>query len=225
MGKIRVTFITKCSALGNGVLNTFKGNGKFNFLFIPFKNFSSLSANHTGKNSVIIFSDIGFTNDEYVLVHKFVSDKSIIAKKILYTASFSKDYLVSFIMEGTHGIVSTNDELALLKDAVLGVSGGNIFFSDLIREICQPKIENYNLPVMPALTNREAEIVEHLKQGKSRRQIAENMFIDIKTVDSHLCRILRKFNVKKLKELKLILVLKVLQLLLIIIPLISQDIT
>ncbi len=225
MNKIRVLFITKCSALGKGVLNTFRGNGKIDFTLIPFKNFSSLPGNYSGKNTVMIFSDIGITRDECVLIHNFISDENISAKKILYTASNNRDYLITFILDGAKGIVSSSDEPGLIKEAVLNVSMGNNFIGALIRKICLPEAENKKTAETPALTRREKEIVEQLKQGKTGRQIAGDLFVDIKTVDSHISRILRKFKVKKLRELILILTFEAVQILLIIIPLLSQEIT
>ncbi|WP_458774556.1 response regulator [Desulforhopalus sp. 52FAK] len=55
-----------------------------------------------------------------------------------------------------------------------------------------PKLECLTDP----LTDREQEILNQLVQGKSNREIGENLFISIDTVKSHLKRIFHKLDVK-----------------------------
>lgn len=45
------------------------------------------------------------------------------------------------------------------------------------------------------LTKRETEILEHIALGKSRKKIAEELFIDLETVKSHIKNIYQKLDV------------------------------
>lgn len=45
------------------------------------------------------------------------------------------------------------------------------------------------------LTEREAEIIEHLLSGSNNREIGDRLFISIKTVENHLYNIYRKIDV------------------------------
>lgn len=45
------------------------------------------------------------------------------------------------------------------------------------------------------LTRRETEILEHIAIGKSRKRIAEELFIDLETVKSHIKNIYQKLDV------------------------------
>lgn len=45
------------------------------------------------------------------------------------------------------------------------------------------------------LTRRETEILEHIAVGKSRKKIAEELFIDLETVKSHIKNIYQKLDV------------------------------
>lgn len=52
-----------------------------------------------------------------------------------------------------------------------------------------------------SITNREKEIVELLREGKNRSDIAEKLFISPRTVDNHIANIYRKCAVKNRMEL------------------------
>ncbi|MBQ3466283.1 MAG: response regulator transcription factor [Firmicutes bacterium] len=59
-------------------------------------------------------------------------------------------------------------------------------FQERIREVA----EQYNL------TKRERELVELIYQGKSNKDIAEELFLSESTVKTHIYNIFRKMNVK-----------------------------
>lgn len=54
---------------------------------------------------------------------------------------------------------------------------------------------------MLELSGREAEVYYLLLQGKTRKEIAKELFIETTTVKSHMDRIYRKRNVHSLTEL------------------------
>ena len=58
----------------------------------------------------------------------------------------------------------------------------------------KPKIEH-------PLTKRELEIARLYSEGKSRKEIAENLFISTNTVDTHLKNTFGKLNVKNVVEM------------------------
>ena len=81
-------------------------------------------------------------------------------------------------------------------------------FSPETREIAADKVPNWPvdnhhpsvfLTGLPepglALTDREVEIIEHLAKGRTRAQMADDMFISVNTLKTHLKSIYRKLNV------------------------------
>jgi two-component system response regulator TtrR len=51
------------------------------------------------------------------------------------------------------------------------------------------------------LSEREREVLECVLEGQPSRQIAENLFISVKTVDFHRGRIMQKLGVRSAAEL------------------------
>jgi FixJ family two-component response regulator len=54
---------------------------------------------------------------------------------------------------------------------------------------------------LAALSEREREVLERVLQGKSSRQIGEELFISSKTVDFHRARIMQKLSVRSTAQL------------------------
>lgn len=89
----------------------------------------------------------------------------------------------------------------LLKDAskqeiikaIHEVNNGkqNVNFS--VAEILKKKIPNDQLP---ALTRREKEILDLISEGLTNQEIANKLFLNITTIDSHRKNMLTKFNAK-----------------------------
>ena len=48
---------------------------------------------------------------------------------------------------------------------------------------------------LPALSSRELQVVERLAAGMTNRQIAEELFLSVRTVDRHTARIYEKLGV------------------------------
>ena len=53
----------------------------------------------------------------------------------------------------------------------------------------------------PSLTGREAEIAALVVAGSTRQEIAERLYVSVRTVDSHLQRVYRKLGVRGRDEL------------------------
>lgn len=58
-----------------------------------------------------------------------------------------------------------------------------------------------------ALTRRESEVAQLVAQGKTNREIAEILFIGIRTVDTHVANVLRKLNVSRRVEVARLMLL------------------
>ena len=53
----------------------------------------------------------------------------------------------------------------------------------------------------PSFTGREDQVIALLKTGLSNREIAEKMFVDIKTIDAHMGHIKAKLNILTSRKL------------------------
>ena len=51
------------------------------------------------------------------------------------------------------------------------------------------------------LTSREQEVLSYLARGYTNREVAESLFLSIKTIESHRANIMEKLKLKTRREL------------------------
>lgn len=71
------------------------------------------------------------------------------------------------------------------------MTGGGPMSSNIARMVIQSFQRSEESPLTP----RETEVLEQIATGKSRKRIAEELFIDLETVKSHVKNIYSKLNV------------------------------
>ena len=89
----------------------------------------------------------------------------------------------------------------LLKDAskqeiliaLREVNKGKEYVSFSVAEVLKRKAPNDQLPV---LTKREKEVLELIAEGLTNQEIANRLFLNSTTIDSHRKNMLTKFNAK-----------------------------
>jgi DNA-binding NarL/FixJ family response regulator len=93
---------------------------------------------------------------------------------------------------GASGYLTKNSSPEKLISAIHEVmEGGGPMSANIARMV----ISSFQRSDTSPLTRRETEILEHIAVGKSRKKIAEELFIDLETVKSHIKNIYQKLDV------------------------------
>src|SRR5271170_1354082 len=108
---------------------------------------------------------------------------------------------------GAQGYIMKNQPIQVVRDAIFKVLAGDIFLSEkmstsVLARLLLGKKEG---PVSPIeqLSDRELEVFQMLGEGKSSRQIAEDLNLTIPTIHSFRNRIKEKLQFKNSTELVL----------------------
>jgi DNA-binding NarL/FixJ family response regulator len=123
--------------------------------------------------------------------------------KILAISMYcDEEYYYQMIQAGVMGFVLKESGKNELETAITTVLNGENYFSQkLLREI----IVNMNSPAKSKklqhtsdnnLTKRELEVLQCISEGLSNAQIAEKLFISIRTVEGHKSNLISKTGVK-----------------------------
>lgn len=123
--------------------------------------------------------------------------------KILVISMYcDEEYYYQMIQAGVMGFVLKESGKNELENAITAIlSGENYFSQKLLKEI----IVNINSPLKSKkpqvtldnnLTKRELEVLQCIVEGLSNSQIAEKLYISIRTVEGHKSNLINKTGVK-----------------------------
>ena len=106
---------------------------------------------------------------------------------------------------GARGYIMKQEEPENVITALKKVIGGEVYISENLREFFLNKFINkkYQTPnsSISSLSNRELEVFQLFGQGLKTQQIANELHLSVKTIETHVEHIKRKMNFNSLHEL------------------------
>lgn len=127
-------------------------------------------------------------------------------KIIILSAEISKHYVSACIQSGVDGYLPKAVDPATLLEAIRTTSSGGRYFNDAIMKLVfedffqREKVKTPAKSLPGGLTAREFEVLQLIAYGKSNRELAEELFISIKTVETHKTNILQKLGLRSTAE-------------------------
>lgn len=127
-------------------------------------------------------------------------------KILILTIHTSDKYIARILQCGAAGYVLKKSAPEELIEAVKTVIKGEKYFSSSISSKIIDKLMNGSLPSddsanSASLTNREVEILQLISEDYTNKEIAKNLHISIKTVESHRSNIMKKLDLHSPVEL------------------------
>lgn len=117
--------------------------------------------------------------------------------KIVVLSMHDETHLVKEILkEGVHAYLLKKDSHKELLEALRQVHDGKVFLSDEINKMLIRSLNNPDENKL--LTDREREILKLIAKEYSNKQIAEELFISERTVETHRKNIFRKTGTNSL---------------------------
>ena len=111
---------------------------------------------------------------------------------IMLTVYEHEQTVFDALSKGASGYLTKNTPPAKIIEALGEVMEGG---GPMSAHIARMVVHSFQRSQQSPLTRRETEILEQIANGKTRGRIAEEMFIDLETVKSHLKNIYSKLDV------------------------------
>ena len=113
---------------------------------------------------------------------------------ILILTVYEQDLIIFRALgNGASGYLTKNTPHEKIISAIHEVMEGG---GPMSAHIARMVITSFQRNEASPLTRRETEILEQIATGKSRKRIAQELFIDLETVKSHIKNIYHKLNVQ-----------------------------
>lgn len=124
---------------------------------------------------------------------------------IILSMHDDEEYVLSAVRAGAHGYLLKDDAgPEMLRRAVIGVDAGETFFSPRVATILAASMRGGASPEpdrLDVLTGRELDVLRLLTSGKSNKEMAADLEISRRTVESHRESLMRKLGIRTVAEL------------------------
>jgi DNA-binding NarL/FixJ family response regulator len=155
----------------------------------------------------LVITDITLEGMDGIELTKKIRKATNGAVKVLVLSMHADELYINNCFEaGANGYLLKDFKKNELYSAIERIMKGEKFISRSVSQILADNFINKeysNVGANPKLeiTKREKEIIEHISQGLSNKEIAEKLFVSISTVDAHRYNILKKLEVKNTAEM------------------------
>ena len=153
------------------------------------------------KDVDLVLMDIQMPEmDGYKLCTKTLNAHDTI--KILMISQLSSKETIRHVMQsGAHGFITKNSEPEQLELAIRNMDGNGFYLGPELGSILKDlmlyqQTANDFQPDANFLTDREKEVIQLICKGKSSAEIAEELFIHQRTVETHRQRMITKVGAK-----------------------------
>ena len=124
------------------------------------------------------------------LIRKFSPGTNI----IIVTMHTQSSIVKKVIGLGAKGYITKNSSGSEIIEAINEIQKGNIFICKEITETQKGTSVETKTDGIDLLSLREVEIVKLIRGGYLSKEIAEKLFISVRTVETHRANILKKLN-------------------------------
>ena len=153
----------------------------------------------------VVLLDVHLPSGNGAAVIRQIAERLPDVRFLALSVSDAPDDVLSLVRAGARGYVTKNIPGPELAEAVQRVLAGDAVFS--------PRLAGFVLdafasstpepadPELDRLTAREDEVMQHLARGYTYKEIARELTISVRTVESHASAVLRKLQLSNRHEL------------------------
>jgi DNA-binding NarL/FixJ family response regulator len=152
----------------------------------------------------VILMDIMMEGMTGIEATRWIKEQSNEVKVILISAELKKELVTAGIQAGTDGYLPKDVEKEILIEAIRTVKNGGRYFNEAVTNLVfedfyqnkKTNLVSEKITQPHSLTKREQQVLTLLASGKSNTEVGDELFISIKTVNTHKVHILEKLGLK-----------------------------
>jgi len=153
------------------------------------------------KKVHIVLVDISLPGLNGIEIISHARDKYEGVRFIVLTMHAEGQYVIKSVKTGAHGYLIKNADEKELLTAIREVALGHKYFNKEISQLMITDIAISGDDSPKKLSEREKEVLLLVSDGKTTKEIAEELFVSSRTVETHRVNIMKKLNVQNTAEL------------------------
>ena len=124
-------------------------------------------------------------------------------KVVALSVHSEKQFVAGMLRAGASGYLLKTEAVRELIQAIRTVLTGGAYVS---RQLVDPSVEGYLQQLIdegepPVLTRREREVLRLIAKGERNKQIADELYVTVKTIDNHRQHIMEKLDLHNAADL------------------------
>lgn len=149
--------------------------------------------------------DIGMPDKNGIETAKSIRDLDDDTKILILSMHIDKDILSSVLEADINGYLLKNTDKSDILNGIRAVMKGQQIFSDPISDLIKQSFRKSRTKQKTLddveITSREQEILQLVVDGYTSKEIADELFISPRTVDTHRSNLMQKLELKNIADL------------------------
>lgn len=148
----------------------------------------------------MLLLDISMPPDTGIDLLPTIKERFPAVKCIMLTMHADVQYVLRSLRQGADGYLLKDADEEELKTAIREVYAGNKYFKNKISDLIVANLSGEPSPET-LLSEREIQIVRLVAEGRITKEIADQLFVSVRTVETHRSRIMKKLGVANTAEM------------------------
>ena len=201
MKKVKILIVDDHQLILNGVTEMLKPNDRFRIIGYAMNGEMAIQKAIQLKPD-IIFMDISMPVMNGIEATKAIVDKMPDVKILALTQHDENEYVAQILKAGAVGYMLKNSRKEEFEESIETVLSGNKYISQEISDQMLNDLVSKQLTPDPEndeeihLTKREIEIIQKIADDMSNQEIADELNISLRTVETHRRNLMQKLKVK-----------------------------
>lgn len=134
-----------------------------------------------------------------------IKGEKLRTKVVVFSMHADRNFVSEAIKAGAAGYTLKSGPMKEVIAAIRAVSKGETYLSPKLAEglgtYTHLALKRESDLELPMLTAREREVLQLLAEGKTNKEMAQNLDVSVKTIESHRSQIMYKLNLRSVAEL------------------------
>lgn len=170
-----------------------------------YDSFTQFTDSQSKKIPDVYILDISMPDINGIEASRIIKTENPNAKIIILSMYNNEEFVLKAISAGANAYLPKNISKRELLNAVEKVANGEEYFAEDIQKIIirsmMQKSNSIDVPKLNTLSKREVELLKLIVEGRTNKEIADELFISVRTVESHKNHIMVKLELKNQVEL------------------------
>jgi two-component system, NarL family, nitrate/nitrite response regulator NarL len=152
----------------------------------------------------VVLMDLNMPEMSGLEATPLIREKFPNTKIIVLTVHDNKEYIFKILRAGAHGYLLKDTSPEELARAIESVAQGGAFFSPGVSNVLLQDLQTANRQDAiqeSELSGREQEVLRAIAQGKTTKEVATDLNLSDRTVETYRVRLKRKLNARNVAEL------------------------